>query len=174
MSENNNIKDIENNNQENFIHCCGICRKCKNICEDYQKETIWDIVKHKIVSVYYNIVMWFNNSVLDPLSVWYDVKFNKVYRCHSCGMYLIPKFENNDKIKYISFRQCGWWKIKNSDYPNRWCMCHYCVEHRNSCTHEEDINEWNKYVSGRNTFLINKIKKEDMDFYVKYIRDKSW
>ena len=35
----------ENNNQKNIIYCCGICRKCENICEDYERETIWEIIK---------------------------------------------------------------------------------------------------------------------------------
>ena len=113
------------------------------------------------------------NNILDPLSVWYDMKFNKVYRCFSCGMLLVPKFENNEKHKIISFRQCGWWKIKSS-YGGKRYMCHHCVEHRNSYTHEDDINEWNKYVKVKNTFLINQIKRDNMKFYVKYVKDKNW
>ena len=169
MSENNNAE----NNNDNIMHCCGICRKCENICEDYEKETIWEIIKNKVYNFFGGIFVNINNNILDPLSVWYDMKFNKVYRCFSCGMLLVPKFENDEKCEIVSFRQCGWWKIKNS-YRGKRCMCHHCVEHRNSYTHEDDINEWNKYVTSKNTFLINKIKKDNMKFYVKYVKDKNW
>lgn len=169
MSENNNVE----NNNDNIMHCCGICRKCKNICEDYERETIWEIIRNKVYNFFGVIFVDINNNILDPLSVWHDMKFNKVYRCFSCGMLLVPKFENNEKCKIVSFRQCGWWKIKNS-YGGKRCMCHHCVEHRNSYTHEDDINEWNKYVTSKNTFLVNKIKKDNMKFYVKYVKDKNW
>ena len=53
-------------------------------------------------------------------------------------------------------------------------MRHHSVEHRNSYTHEDDIKEWNKYVTSKNTFLVNKIKKDNMKFYVKYVKDKNW
>ena len=41
-------------------------------------------------------------------------------------------------------------------------------------SYEDDINEWNKYVKGKNTFLIDKIKRDNMKFYVKYVKDKNW
>lgn len=169
MSENNNVE----NNSDNIMHCCGICRKCKNICEDYERETIWEIIRNKFYNFFSVIFVNINNNILDPLSVWYDTKFNKVYKCFSCGILLIPKFENDEKRKITSFRQCGWWKIKNS-YNGKRCMCHHCVEHRNSHTSEDDIKEWNEYVKSKNTFLTNKIKRDNMKFYVKYVKDKNW
>ena len=38
----------------------------------------------------------------------------------------------------------------------------------------EIMDKWNKYVTSKNTFLVNKIKKDNMKFYVKYVKDKNW
>ena len=65
MSENNNAE----NNNDNIMHCCGICRKCENICEDYKRETIWEIIKNKVYNFFGVIFVDISNNILDPLSV---------------------------------------------------------------------------------------------------------
>ena len=153
------------------FECCGRCRKCKNHCEDYSPETLWDDIK----SLWWKITPDIWNKVIEPLSEWKAKRSKRIYVCRICGRLLAPKYDDRP----LSLITCGWMKIHAPFSRHKYdrYICHHCESHGfkrsdDPSPYQYTWDEWQDEVEEENKKLLTAIKEKDPEYYNSYVKDE--
>lgn len=145
---------------------CELKQQCDDVC-DY-------IATSKLLK--FIDTMWsFPHDVMYKIKQYRAKHVKKIYKCVVCGRMESPYFEEDLDYGDI-VEDYGWCKLKHF-YKYKevdYALCHHCGSHgyclnRESEQHlrEYTWDEWHDRCVDHNRKLLQKIKKQDIDFWKK-------